>query len=58
VAFGLTPEFLPMIVGVTLAQGAVRMARRKVIVKHLAAMQKFGSMDVFCFGIGAVGSSV
>ncbi|HEY7311458.1 MAG TPA: magnesium-translocating P-type ATPase [Gemmataceae bacterium] len=47
-AVGLTPEFLPMIVGVTLAQGAVRMARRKVIVKHLAAMQNFGSMDVLC----------
>jgi Mg2+-importing ATPase len=47
-AVGLTPEFLPMIVGVTLAQGAVRMARHKVIVKHLAAMQNFGSMDVLC----------
>ena len=47
-AVGLTPEFLPMIVGVTLAKGAVRMARQKVIVKHLAAMQNFGSMDVLC----------
>jgi Mg2+-importing ATPase len=47
-AVGLTPEFLPMIVGVTLAQGAVRMSRNKVIVKHLAAMQNFGSMDVLC----------
>jgi Mg2+-importing ATPase len=34
-AVGLTPEFLPMITSVTLAQGAVRMAKRKVIVKHL-----------------------
>jgi Mg2+-importing ATPase len=47
-AVGLTPEFLPMIVGVTLAKGAVRMAQNKVIVKHLAAMQNFGSMDVLC----------
>jgi Mg2+-importing ATPase len=47
-AVGLTPEFLPMIVAVTLAQGAVHMARQKVIVKHLAAMQNFGSMDVLC----------
>jgi Mg2+-importing ATPase len=47
-AVGLTPEFLPMIVSVTLANGAVRMARRKVIVKHLAAMQNFGSMNVLC----------
>src|SRR5712691_6297780 len=47
-AVGLTPEFLPMITTVTLAQGAVRMARRKVIVKHLAAIEDFGSMDVLC----------
>jgi Mg2+-importing ATPase len=47
-AVGLTPEFLPMITSVTLAQGVVRLARRKVIVKHLAAMQNFGSIDVLC----------
>ncbi|HTQ00200.1 MAG TPA: HAD-IC family P-type ATPase, partial [Casimicrobiaceae bacterium] len=47
-AVGLTPEFLPMITTVTLAQGAVRMAREKVIVKHLPAIQDLGSIDVFC----------
>jgi Mg2+-importing ATPase len=47
-AVGLTPEFLPMITSVTLARGAVRMARKKVIVKHLAAIQNFGSVDVLC----------
>jgi Mg2+-importing ATPase len=47
-AVGLTPEFLPMITTVTLAQGAVRMARRKVIVKHLGAIEDFGSMDILC----------
>jgi Mg2+-importing ATPase len=47
-AVGLTPEFLPMITTVTLGQGAVRMARQKVIVKHLAAIEDFGSMDVLC----------
>ena len=47
-AVGLTPEFLPMITTVTLARGAVRMARRRVIVKHLAAIEDFGSMDVLC----------
>ncbi|HET6425166.1 MAG TPA: magnesium-translocating P-type ATPase [Planctomycetaceae bacterium] len=47
-AVGLTPEFLPMIVTVTLARGAVRMAHKHVIVKHLAALQNFGSMDVLC----------
>jgi Mg2+-importing ATPase len=45
---GLTPEFLPMITAVTLAQGAVHMAHRKVIVKHLAAIEDFGSMTVLC----------
>ena len=47
-AVGLTPEFLPMITTVTLAKGAMRMARRNVIVKHLAAIEDFGSMDVLC----------
>ena len=47
-AVGLTPEFLPMIVSVTLAHAAVRMARQKVIVKDLAVMQNFGSMDILC----------
>ena len=47
-AVGLTPEFLPMITAVTLSRGAVRMARRKVIVKHLEAIQNFGSIDILC----------
>jgi Mg2+-importing ATPase len=45
---GLTPEFLPMIASITLTQGALRMARMGVIVKHLPAIQNFGSIDVFC----------
>jgi Mg2+-importing ATPase len=47
-AVGLTPEFLPMISTVTLAEGAVRMSRAKVIVKHLPAIQNLGSIDVLC----------
>ena len=47
-AVGLTPEFLPMITSVTLASGAVRMARHKVIVKHLEAIQNIGSIDILC----------
>ena len=47
-AVGLTPEFLPMITTVTLTRGAVRMAKSKVIVKNLAAIQNFGSIDVLC----------
>jgi Mg2+-importing ATPase len=45
-AVGLTPEFMPMITTVTLARGAVRMAHRRVIVRHLAAIEDFGSMSV------------
>jgi len=47
-AVGLTPEFLPMITTITLGRGAVHMARKNVIVKHLEAMQNFGSIDVLC----------
>ncbi len=45
---GLTPEFLPLIASVTLATGALRMAREQVIVKHLPAIQNLGSIDIFC----------
>ena len=45
---GLTPEFLPMIATVTLTEGALRMARDKVIVKHLPAIQNLGSIDILC----------
>jgi len=47
-AVGLTPELLPMVVSVTLARGASRMARAKMIVKRLSAIQDLGSMDVLC----------
>lgn len=48
VAVGLTPEMLPMIVTSTLAKGAVKLSRKKVIVKHLDAIQNFGAMSVLC----------
>ncbi|WP_392553366.1 magnesium-translocating P-type ATPase [Orbus wheelerorum] len=48
VAVGLTPEMLPMIVSANLAKGAVNMAKRKVVVKRLNAIQNFGAMDVLC----------
>jgi len=47
-AVGLTPELLPMVVSVTLARGAQRMAAKKVIMKRLAAIQNLGSMDILC----------
>ena len=47
-AVGLTPELLPMIVSVTLANGAQRLAAQGVVVKRLSAIEDLGSMDVFC----------
>jgi Mg2+-importing ATPase len=47
-AVGLTPELLPMVVTVTLSRGALRMAKKQVIVKRLAAIHNLGSMDVLC----------
>ena len=48
VAVGLTPEMLPMIVTSTLAKGAVKLSKQKVIVKRLDAIQNFGAMDILC----------
>ncbi|MES1240009.1 MAG: magnesium-translocating P-type ATPase [Acidobacteriota bacterium] len=47
-AVGLVPELLPVIVSINLARGARRMARAKVIVKRLTAIENLGSMDVLC----------
>ena len=48
VAVGLTPEMLPMIMTVNLAKGALSMAKKKVIVKRLPAIQNFGAINVLC----------
>ncbi len=47
-AVGLTPQLLPAIISINLAHGARRMADSKVIVKRLASIENFGSMDVLC----------
>ncbi len=47
-AVGLTPEGMPAITTITLAQGAQNMAKQKVIVKYLESIQNFGSIDTFC----------
>src|SRR5580698_3192586 len=47
-AVGLTPELLPMIVTVTLAKSAIRMAKQKVIVKRLSAIHDLGAMNMLC----------
>jgi Mg2+-importing ATPase len=47
-AVGLTPGLLPVILSINLSRGATAMSRKGVIVKRLAAIQNFGSMDVLC----------
>ena len=47
-AVGLTPQLLPAIISVNLAHGAKRMAACDVIVRRLAAIENFGSMNVLC----------
>jgi Mg2+-importing ATPase len=48
VAVGLTPEMLPMMVTVNLAKGALAMAKKKVIVKKLPAIQNLGAINILC----------
>ena len=47
-AVGMTPELMPMIITITLAQGARRMAKKRVLVKQLAAIEDFGSLTILC----------
>jgi len=47
-AVGLSPELLPAIISINLSKGAQTMAHHGVIVRRLASIQNFGSMDVLC----------
>lgn len=47
-AVGITPEVLPIIITITLSNGALRMAKEKVIVKRLVAVEDFGNIDTLC----------
>ena len=47
-AVGLTPQLLPAIISVNLSHGAKRMAQQNVVVKRLASIENFGSMNVLC----------
>lgn len=48
IAVGLTPQLLPAIVTINLSKGARAMAEKKVIVKRLASIENFGSMNILC----------
>lgn len=47
-AVGLTPQMLPAVISVNLAEGARRLASLKVIVRRLSSIENFGSMNVLC----------
>jgi Mg2+-importing ATPase len=47
-AVGLTPQLLPVIISINLSHGAKRMAEQKVIIKRLASIENFGSMNILC----------
>ncbi len=48
IAIGITPLLLPVILSSTLAKGAIRMSKKKTIVKKLDAIQSFGAMNILC----------
>lgn len=45
---GMTPQLLPAIIAINLAHGAKKMAKNHVIVKKLASIENFGSMNILC----------
>ena len=47
-AVGITPEMLPAIITVTLSQGALKMAKKKVVVKRLMSVEDLGNVDTLC----------
>lgn len=48
IAIGITPLLLPVILSSSLSKGAVRMSKKKTIVKKLDAIQNFGAMNILC----------
>ena len=48
VAIGITPLLLPVILSSSLSKGAVRMSKKKTIVKKLDSIQSFGAMNILC----------
>ncbi len=48
IAITITPLLLPVILSSCLSKGAVRMSKKKTIVKKLDAIQNFGAMNILC----------
>ena len=47
-AVGIIPEALPVIITVGLSDGALRLVKKKVVVKRLEAIEDVGNVDVLC----------
>lgn len=47
-AVGITPELLPIIITIALSSGAMHLAKKKVVVKRLIAIEDLGNIDVLC----------
>ena len=45
---GIVPEALPVVVGTALSRGALRLARKKVVLKRLSAIEDLGNMEILC----------
>ena len=45
---GIVPEALPVIVGSALSRGALRLARKKVVLERLSAIEDLGNMEILC----------
>lgn len=48
IAIGITPLLLPVILSSSLAKGAVKMSKKKTIIKKLDSIQSFGAMNILC----------
>lgn len=48
IAIGITPLLLPVILSSSLAKGAIRMSKKKTIVKKMDSIQSFGAMNILC----------
>jgi len=48
IALGIVPEALPAVTATTLALGAAQLARKKVLVRRLAAVEDLSAVNVLC----------
>jgi len=47
-AVGIIPEALPVVITVGLSEGALRLIKKKVVVKRLESIEDMGNVDVLC----------